>query len=620
MLFQFYGNVQSSHKREQDIKIIKNLTDAITELQKERGLTSGFLKNYSNELYKKILKQRFLTDKSIEKLDYKSKHIIHIASIREKINKHEISSYDEFIQYTRIIQTLLNRYIHLVSKIDNNKILKEFMPFTSLLIMQESLGKIRGSLNGIFAKQIYDKKLYYIALESKGQYDLAKQRYLTLALPEFKLNFEKITKDKNYIWMKKQINKYLTYKPKTINVNANEWFEKATNVITQFNVLEKNHLNFIQKTTEELRNKNKHKIFLYIVLYLFTTISVLFLGLKLKDSILENISLLNQYKDIVDRDSIVSKTDKYGRITYANDKFCEISGYKREELIGKPHNIVRHPDMPKEVFKDMWKTIKAKKSWSGIIKNRKKDGSYYIVEAFIEPILDAKGNIKEFIALRNDITEIIDLHEEIEKTQEEIILKMGEIGETRSRETGHHVKRVAKYSEILGKYYGLDEKELKYLTIASPMHDIGKVGIPDAILDKPGKLTEKEWKIMQTHAQIGYELFQNSKRELLQTAAIIAHQHHEKYDGSGYPQGLSKEDIHIFGRITALADVFDALGSDRCYKKAWEDEKIFKFIKENRGKHFDPRLVDIFFEHLDEFLEVRDIYSDKSYFMKENQS
>ena len=116
---------------------------------------------------------------------------------------------------------------------------------------------------------------------------------------------------------------------------------------------------------------------------------------------------------------------------------------------------------------------------------------------------------------------------------------------------------------------------------------------------------------MNTHAQLGFDMLKHSNRELLKMASIVAYEHHEKWDGSGYPRGLSGEDIHIYGRITALADVFDALGSDRCYKKAWDDEKIFNLFKEERAKHFDPKLVDIFFEHLDEFLVIRDSLKDK---------
>ncbi|MEA3552851.1 MAG: response regulator [Campylobacterota bacterium] len=206
------------------------------------------------------------------------------------------------------------------------------------------------------------------------------------------------------------------------------------------------------------------------------------------------------------------------------------------------------------------------------------------------------------------IREIYALNQEIEDTQKEVVFTMGAIGESRSKETGHHVKRVAEYSKVLALKYGLNEADAELLKQASPMHDIGKIAIPDSILNKPGRFDKEERKIMDTHSDLGYEMLNSSKRPLLKVAAIVAHQHHEKWDGSGYPQGLKGEDIDINGRITAVADVFDALGSDRVYKKAWEDEKIFNLFKEERGKHFDPKLVDIFFDNLDTFLGIRDKY------------
>jgi len=211
---------------------------------------------------------------------------------------------------------------------------------------------------------------------------------------------------------------------------------------------------------------------------------------------------------------------------------------------------------------------------------------------------------------KKEYEELLTLKEEIEKTQKEVVFIMGSVAESRSKETGNHVKRVAQYSYLLAKYYGLDEKECKMLLEASPMHDIGKVAIPDAVLNKPGRFNEEERKIMDTHAQLGYDMLRYSNRPLIQAASIVAYQHHEKWDGTGYPQGLKEEEIHIYGRITALADIFDALGSERVYKPAWEDEKIFKLFKEERGKHFDPKLVDIFFEHLEEFLEIRESLKD----------
>lgn len=212
--------------------------------------------------------------------------------------------------------------------------------------------------------------------------------------------------------------------------------------------------------------------------------------------------------------------------------------------------------------------------------------------------------------IEEGLEEVNALNREIEDTQKEVLFTMGSIGETRSQETGNHVKRVAEYTKILALYYGMDEEEAEMLKLASPMHDIGKIGIPDRVLNKPGRFDEEEREIMNTHAMLGYEMLKHSQRPLLKTAAIVAREHHERFDGKGYPDKKSGEEIHIYGRITALADVFDALGSARVYKPAWDDEKIFALFQEERGKQFDPVLVDIFFEHLETFLEVRDALKD----------
>ncbi len=473
--------------------------------------------------------------------------------------------------------------------------------------------------------------------------------------------------------------------------------------------------------------------------------------LKLRHELQSQTQLLEEYKEMVDESTILSKADPKGMITYVNNKFCDISGFSKDELIGKNHNIVRHPDMPKDIFSDMWHTIKdMKKTWHGKVKNRKKDGSHYWVDAVVKPILDTNGKIVEFIALRNDITELenyklllkdqlddtsrslnenvnyikqyedainntlavlktdisnniiyvndyyckisgygraellgtdceqqrdekhillkdcdrvkeslskgehvkivftnvskkaspyfvdttiypisdVDgtivehlhlmhditelktIHQEIESTQKEIVYKMGEIGESRSRETGNHVKRVAEYSKLLALLSGLSREDAEILFTASPMHDIGKVAIPDNILNKPGKLTFEEFEVMKTHAQIGYEVLKGSSRTVLKAAAIVAHEHHEKWDGSGYPRGLKGDDIHIFGRITAVADVFDALGHDRVYKKAWELNRIYQLFEDERGKHFDPSLIDLVLNNKEKFEQIKDRYND----------
>ncbi len=216
----------------------------------------------------------------------------------------------------------------------------------------------------------------------------------------------------------------------------------------------------------------------------------------------------------------------------------------------------------------------------------------------------------EYDALEAQLNEIKSLQDEIVQTQLEIIETVGAVGESRSKETGFHVKRVAAYSKSLALHYGLSAEEAERLKQASPMHDIGKIAIPDAILNKPGKLTFDEYEIMKTHAQLGYEMLKYSERPLLRAAAIVAYEHHEKYNGNGYPRGLKGEDIHIFGRITALADVFDALGSHRVYKKAWADDKLLDLFRSERGEHFDPILIDAFLDNLDEFYQIRSEFSE----------
>lgn len=319
---------------------------------------------------------------------------------------------------------------------------------------------------------------------------------------------------------------------------------------------------------------------------------------------------IEQYENVMNAINIVSRIDTYGKITYVNEQFMKLTGYSKDELIGQTYDLIKHEDNDKTLSKEMWEVINSGKLWMGTIKNKSKNGKTYHINAVISPIFNQDDEIIEYVSICHDITPIIELHQELESTQREIIYRMGEIGETRSKETGNHVKRVAEYSRLLGILYGLDKKQIENLFMASPMHDIGKVGIPDQILNKPGKLTEEEWIVMKTHSELGYKILKDSNRDILKAAAIISYHHHEKWDGSGYPRGLSDENIHIFGRITAIADVFDALGSDRVYKKAWPLDKILDLFREERGKHFDPTLVDLFLGNLDQFLAIKDKYID----------
>lgn len=202
----------------------------------------------------------------------------------------------------------------------------------------------------------------------------------------------------------------------------------------------------------------------------------------------------------------------------------------------------------------------------------------------------------------------IHLTNEILDTQKEIIATLSEVVEKRSKETSNHVLRVAQVSRFLSLKHGFSETEADTLTMASPLHDIGKTGIPDSILLKPAKLTEDEYEIMKKHTEIGRDILGSSTRPLLKAGSIISYEHHEKWNGKGYPRGIKGEEIHIYGRITALADVFDALYHKRCYKDAWPLEEIIDLIKKERGEHFDPTLVDLFLENIDEILEIIEKY------------
>ena len=202
-------------------------------------------------------------------------------------------------------------------------------------------------------------------------------------------------------------------------------------------------------------------------------------------------------------------------------------------------------------------------------------------------------------ALRN-----IELINEVENTQNEIVYVLGEAVESRSNETGNHVRRVCASSERLALLAGLEAAEARLVGKASALHDIGKIAIPDNILLKPGKLTAKEREVINTHAMIGYNILKSSSRPLINSGGIIALEHHEYWDGSGYPMGKKGLDIHIYGRIVAIIDVFDALSSKRCYKEVWPKEKVYAFMQEKKETMFDPHLVDLLLDNFDSFMQI----------------
>lgn len=202
--------------------------------------------------------------------------------------------------------------------------------------------------------------------------------------------------------------------------------------------------------------------------------------------------------------------------------------------------------------------------------------------------------------------------EEIKELSLETIYRLAKAAEYRDEHTGYHIQRIAHFSVVIGVHLGLDNEALDVLRYASPLHDIGKLGIPDAILLKPGALTPSEWEIMKMHSIIGAEILAGSKIRYLKAAEKIARFHHEKWDGTGYPEGLKGERIPLLARITAIADVFDALTTDRPYRKAMPINEAFEIIKRGKGSHFDPQIVDTFFKIKDEILSIRELFRDEN--------
>ena len=199
---------------------------------------------------------------------------------------------------------------------------------------------------------------------------------------------------------------------------------------------------------------------------------------------------------------------------------------------------------------------------------------------------------------------------ELRQSREETIQRLAIAAEFRDGATAQHIQRMSHYCELLARKYGLPPERCELIRTASPMHDIGKIGTPDQILLKPGKFTQEEFDVIAQHAEIGYRILSGSDAELLKVAAIIAYTHHERFDGTGYPRGLKGDAIPIEGRIASIADAFDALTTQRVYKPAFEINHAFDLMRNRRGEHFDPELLDMFFESAEDIRQIHDQYTD----------
>ncbi len=236
----------------------------------------------------------------------------------------------------------------------------------------------------------------------------------------------------------------------------------------------------------------------------------------------------------------------------------------------------------------------------------------YIGKPF-HPVI-VKARVRTQIELKKHKDNLDDLvadrTQELVRTRKEIVLRLAKAAETRDNETGMHIIRLSHLCAMLGRASGMTSSQVETLSTASLMHDIGKIGIPDNILLKPGRHTPEERKVMETHTTLGGEILAESDNELLIMGREIAMAHHERWDGTGYPRGLKGEEIPIEGRITSVCDVFDALTSERPYKKAWTKREACTFLQENKGTMFEPQLVDLFLENLDQVSQIAEKFKD----------
>jgi len=290
----------------------------------------------------------------------------------------------------------------------------------------------------------------------------------------------------------------------------------------------------------------------------------------------------------------------------------KILGWKDEETLGKSIYSV----MPQNHnFSTLLKRATKGESFTKLeLSCKRKDISDIELEISISPVYNTDESLIYILLMISDITErkrlekenkrnlqtITDLYKKLQEAYDATIESWGKVLELRDKETEGHTKRVTELTLMLAIMFGIKEEEITHIKRGAILHDIGKLSIPDAILLKPGKLTEKEWEVMKKHPEIAYKVL--SSIEYLRPALDIPYYHHEKWDGTGYPLGLRGKEIPLSARIFAIVDVWDALTSDRPYRPAWSKEEAIEYIKEQSGKHFDPKVVKVFLEVISRYL------------------
>lgn len=321
---------------------------------------------------------------------------------------------------------------------------------------------------------------------------------------------------------------------------------------------------------------------------------------------------------ILSSHSAICLTDTSNRIQLVNPAFTRLYGYEVDEVLGEDPGFLNpgravyfehgvYQGDYDRLFHGMAEFLREPNpaQWEARVLNKCKDGSLVWTKLRLTAMRDATGAVSGYLAVTENVTEELEGDLAIRM---EIYNAITGLAETRDNETGEHLKRIATFTRLIAEQLGMPSAFVEQIKMFSPLHDIGKVGIPDHVLLAPRKLTAEEFETMKTHTTLGYQIL--SGRATLEMAADIAHFHHERYDGNGYPEGVGGGAIPIAARITAVADVYDALTSERPYKSAWTHEDAAALILGERGRQFDPLVVDAFEAQLEEFDTVKQSLGD----------